>query len=168
MDLLSSLILTPIATVAPSNTVSKEAHYLAHGHSPLRNKYKLLSTNPDNSDVIASGTRIQNDTSVRLPRAASSSPTSLNPRSSSRCGTPEAEQEDPEDYDPEYATYLVASMQSQAEKRDEEIDRIRKLLDCKRDQDDKLVLVVSERMLANCCKRYLSGSEERVGEAVND
>lgn len=34
MELLSSLILTPIATVTPPNMASKDAYHPIHGHSP--------------------------------------------------------------------------------------------------------------------------------------
>jgi hypothetical protein len=79
----------------------------------------------------------------------------------------EAKQGDAEDYDPEYATYLVGNMLSQVERdemaqrrENEEIYRIQNLLDRKRHWDDRTAFLLAEKLLSNRIKRHLGAREE--------
>ena len=164
----------------PPQAVWADPYRPIYGHSALRNEYKVPDTRPKNSDTTASDTSAVNDTSAHLCSRASSSATNPDVQSYIPCRMPEAEQEDPEDhdledydpeyatylvtrmvsrndeddledYDPEYATYLLASMISQAEKEEmaeiEEMTRIRDMLAQNRGWDNRIALSLSERRL---------------------
>ncbi|EFQ94736.1 hypothetical protein PTT_07491 [Pyrenophora teres f. teres 0-1] len=124
----------------PPKVIWKDPYYPRHGHSPLRNEYKILRISEADSYITASGAAAHHNLS--------------------------ADQEDPEEYDPEYATHLVATMQSQAEKKEmawrkeyEEFYRIENILDREPGWNDRLALALSQRRLRDAIESYVSGEK---------
>jgi hypothetical protein len=77
----------------------------------------------------------------------------------------DGEEDEEEEYDPEYATYLLASMLAEEEmkkrRENEEIYRIRTKLSLKREWEGKTGLVLGEKLLHFKIIRHLKGCEMR-------
>jgi hypothetical protein len=105
------------------------------------------------------------DSSTSLPQAPSSPSGYPESRSLEYCGTLEAEQGNAEDYAPNDAVCLVATALPQAEgdtmkecRKNEEIYRIRNVLDRKRQWNDGLAFLLGESMLAGEIKQHIGAA----------
>ncbi|KAF1835445.1 hypothetical protein BDW02DRAFT_463841, partial [Decorospora gaudefroyi] len=88
-----------------------------HGHSPLRREYQIPSGQPSNLETANPNPPTNFPFSTPSIRAPSSPPSNLDTCASKATTTCEDEQEDADEYDPEYASYLVASVLSTAEQQ---------------------------------------------------
>ncbi|KAI2479097.1 hypothetical protein Ptr902_09308 [Pyrenophora tritici-repentis] len=141
----------------PPKASWKDPYYSWRGHSPLRHEYKVTRTSEVDSNTTASGASAHHNLSVSHLLGTMSSPGSTNSTSTAAHNLLDTEQEDPEDYDPEYATYLAATIQSQAEKEDleeyKEFYCIQTMLDRKKGLNERLALKLSDRRLRDAIGR---------------
>jgi hypothetical protein len=121
------------------------------------------------------------DSSTSLSQALSSPSGYPESRSLEYCGTLEAEQGNAADYAPNDAVGLVATALPQTEgdtmkqcRKNEEIHRIRNVLDRKRQWNDGLAFLLGENMLADEIKRHIGAAgvkyaledEHKMGEGT--
>jgi hypothetical protein len=80
------------------------------GPSPLRNEYILPIASPEQHDTPPTSPSGHYQSSSAQAHTPSSPPSPLTPYLTSARETTEFQQDDAQEYDPEYATYLLASM----------------------------------------------------------
>ncbi|KAI4640256.1 hypothetical protein J4E93_008461 [Alternaria ventricosa] len=180
-DLLSSLILTPLASRTPSPNVSdltsslltsyprpktpwRNPYSPIHGHSPLRAEYTLPNAWPDERNGEATSPSMYRDSSTPLSQGPTSSSASHDSLTAEPCKSPEVEQGDTGYRGP--AANLVASRLPQVEADEiaqrrtiEDIYRIRNILNKKRRWDDRMAVLLGEKMLAIGINRHLGATE---------
>jgi hypothetical protein len=189
LDLLKYLIPppnTPDLTAylaAPPDLSSKpwtDPYYPIHGHSPLRNEYRVPGVwveecvrETESASEVSEG-RSSEGMAVESPATSVESEVDGD---GGMCGGAmcedelgeeelgDGEEDEEEEYDPEYATYLLASMLAEEEmkkrRENEEIYRIRTKLSLKREWEGKTGLVLGEKLLHFKIIRHLKGCEMR-------
>jgi hypothetical protein len=180
LDLLQYLIPPPnipdltaylAAPPDPSSSPAKpwnNPYYPIHGRSPLRNEYRVPGGWVQECDSEASSPSTGSWRTGSEGTVVSSPATSLDDCSSDDCEDEqgEGEKEEEEVYDPEYATYLLASMLAEEEMKErrenEEIYRIRNKLSPKREWEGKTGLMLGEKLLHFKIVRHLKGFEMRL------
>jgi len=180
-DLLSSLILTPLASRTPSPDISdltsslltsyprpkapwRDPYYPIHGQSPLRFEYKLLDSWPDERNGEATSPSMYRDSSTPLSQGPTSSSAGRDSLTAEPCESLEVEQGDTGHRGP--AANLGASRTPQVEvdkmaqrRENEAVSRIRDILNKKRRWDDRMAVLLGEKMLANSINRHVGAIE---------
>jgi len=180
-DLLSSLIFTPLASKTPPLDVSdltsslltsypcpkapwRDPYYPIYGHSPLRAEYILPNSWPDERNGEATSPSMYRDSSTPLSEGPTSSSASQDSLIAEPCESLEVEQGDT-GYRGSAAN-LVASRLPQVEadkmaqrRKIEDIYSIRNILNKKRRWDDRMTVLLGEKMLANSINRHLGAIE---------
>ena len=180
-DLLSSLILTPLANRPPPPDVSdltsslltsyplqktpwRNPYYPIHGHSSLQAEYKLPSPWPDERNGEATSPSMYRDSSPPLSQGPTSSSASHDSLTAEPCESLEVEQGDTGCRGP--AANVVASRLPQVEadkmarrRKIEDIYSIRNILNKKRRWDDRMAVLLGEKMLANSINRHVGAIE---------
>ncbi|KAI4909980.1 hypothetical protein J4E85_011477 [Alternaria conjuncta] len=181
LDLLSSLIFTPLAGNTPPLDVSdltsslltsyprpkapwRDPYYPIYGHSPLRAEYILPNSWADERNGEATSPSMYRDFSTPLSQAPTSSSASRDSLTAEPCESLEVEQGDTGYRGP--AANLVASRLLQVEadgrnqrRENEDIYRIRSILNKQRQWEDRMAVLLGEKMLANGINRHLGATE---------
>ena len=181
LDLVSSLIFTPLASKTPpldvsdltsclltsyplQNTPWRDPYYPIHGHSPLRAEYMLPNSRPDERNGEATSPSMHRDSSTPLSQGPTSSSASHDSLKAEPCEPLEVEQGDTGYRVP--AANVVASRLPQveadtmAQRREiEDVYSIRNILNKKRRWDDRMAVLLGETMLANSINRHLGAVE---------
>jgi len=180
LDLLSSLIFTPLASETPPLDLSdltsslltpylrpkepwRDPHYPIYGHSPMRAEYILPNSRPDERNGEATSPSMYRDSSTPLSQGPTSSSASHDSLTVEPCESLEVEQGDTGCRGP--AANLVASRLPQVRanrtdrRENEDICRIQNILDKKRQWEDRMAVLLGEKMLANGINRHLGATE---------
>ncbi|KAI4685044.1 uncharacterized protein J4E88_004487 [Alternaria novae-zelandiae] len=180
-DLLSSLILTPLASRTPSPDVSdltssllssyplqktlwRNPYYPIHGHSPLQAEYIVPNALPDERNGEATSPLMYRDSSTPLSQEPTSSSASHDSLTTEAFESLEVEQGDTGYRGP--AANLVASRlprveaDKMAQRREiEDVYSIRNILNKNRQWEDRMAVLLGEMMLANGINRHLGAIE---------
>ncbi|KAI4631419.1 uncharacterized protein J4E87_002123 [Alternaria ethzedia] len=180
-DLLSSLILTPLASRPPPPDVSdltsslltsyprpktpwRDPYYPIYGHSPLRAEYILPNAWPDGRNGEATSPLMYRDSSTPLSQEPTSSSASHDSLTAEAFESLEVEQGDTGYRGP--AANLVASRlprveaDKMAQRREiEDVYSIRNILNKNRQWEDRMAVLLGDKMLANSINRHLGATE---------
>jgi hypothetical protein len=185
---LTAYLAAPPDLSSPAKPVVgwTDPYYPIHGRSPLRNGYRVPGAWVEECDSEASSPSTVSWRTGSEGTVVESPATSVESEvdgDGGMCGGEMCEDElgeeelgggeedEEEEYDPEYATYLLASMLAEEEmkerreneekerKENEEIYRIRKKLSRKNDWDGRIECVLGEKMLHFKIIRHLKGCE---------
>jgi hypothetical protein len=140
-------------------------YYPIHGRSPLRNEYRVPGAWVDEGGSEVSSPSTISEMGRSEGMVVSSPATSLSACEMFEDDLSDGEEEEEEEYDPEYVTYLLASMLAEEETKErrenEEIYRIQNKLSLKREWDGKTGCVLGEKLLHFKIICYLRGCEMR-------
>ena len=176
LDLTSCLITKP-------KTSFKNPYFPILGPSPLRKEYKVPGAWPEETttrdvdvpetyvNVAARSEAMHYEVCTSSSRLYSSPPTPPKSCLSERSEILEDEHEDPEDYGPEYATYLVATMlaQHETEQRRENgaLYRIQCMTKKERYVEDETRQWLGENLVRGDVRRAMRG-QDRMTKASED